>query len=171
MSCKTRENAIVKLQNLVSNKQLAIDIEAGIYEYTINYLTEKGVVDHRFENAIFSKIYSSTLISNYINLDKKSYIKNTRLLGRLKKKEFDPKTLAMMTREYKFPEHWKPYTDEKLKRDKALYETRTETATDTFKCSRCRKRKCTYYQLQTRSADEPMTTFVTCLNCGKRWKC
>ena len=31
--------------------------------------------------------------------------------------------------------------------------------------------KCTYYQLQTRSADEPMTTFVTCINCGNRWKC
>lgn len=31
-------------------------------------------------------------------------------------------------------------------------------------------RKTTYYQMQTRSADEPMTTFVTCVNCGNRWK-
>ena len=31
--------------------------------------------------------------------------------------------------------------------------------------------QCSYYQLQTRSADEPMTTFVTCINCGARWKC
>lgn len=23
---------------------------------------------------------------------------------------------------------------------------------------------------QTRSADEPMTTFVTCTNCGNKWK-
>ena len=43
-------------------------------------------------------------------------------------------------------------------------------ATDQYQCGRCHKRLCTYYQLQTRSADEPMTTFVTCLNCGKRWK-
>ena len=27
-----------------------------------------------------------------------------------------------------------------------------------------------YIQLQTRSADEPMTTFVLCLECGNRWK-
>jgi transcription elongation factor S-II len=40
-----------------------------------------------------------------------------------------------------------------------------------FQCSRCKMRTTTYYQLQTRSADEPMTTFVTCLNCNKRWKC
>ena len=35
----------------------------------------------------------------------------------------------------------------------------------------CGKNKCTYYELQTRSADEPMTTFVSCLNCGNHWKC
>eukprot|EP00439_Symbiodinium_sp_Y106_P042252 s4841_g5.t1 len=30
--------------------------------------------------------------------------------------------------------------------------------------------KTTYFQMQTRSSDEPMTTFVTCLTCGNRWK-
>jgi DNA-directed RNA polymerase subunit M/transcription elongation factor TFIIS len=39
-----------------------------------------------------------------------------------------------------------------------------------FTCGRCKKRKTTYYELQTRSADEPMTAFITCLNCNKRWK-
>lgn len=38
-----------------------------------------------------------------------------------------------------------------------------------FKCAKCGQRKCSYRQLQTRSADEPMTTFVTCV-CGHRWK-
>ena len=40
-----------------------------------------------------------------------------------------------------------------------------------FTCGRCKSKKTTYYQLQTRSADEPMTTFVSCLNCEKNWKC
>ena len=40
-----------------------------------------------------------------------------------------------------------------------------------FKCRKCGKRECSYYQLQTRSADEPMTNFITCLNCGSNWKC
>jgi len=44
------------------------------------------------------------------------------------------------------------------------------TSTDMFKCSKCGKRETTYYQLQTRSADEPMTTFHTCIPCGHRWK-
>jgi len=44
------------------------------------------------------------------------------------------------------------------------------TKTDFFKCGKCKKNNCTYNQLQTRSADEPMTTFVMCNECGNRWK-
>ena len=40
-----------------------------------------------------------------------------------------------------------------------------------FTCPRCKSKKTTYYQLQTRSADEPMTTFCSCLACDKNWKC
>lgn len=46
----------------------------------------------------------------------------------------------------------------------------TAAETDQFKCNRCQQRRCKYYQMQTRSADEPMTTFVTCVNCGNRWR-
>jgi len=39
-----------------------------------------------------------------------------------------------------------------------------------FRCRKCRSTKVDYYQLQTRSADEGMTTFFTCGDCGKRWR-
>ncbi|KAJ1020150.1 hypothetical protein NDA16_004430 [Ustilago loliicola] len=45
-----------------------------------------------------------------------------------------------------------------------------EAETDAFQCGRCKQRKTRYYQMQTRSADEPMTTFVTCTNCNHKWK-
>lgn len=63
--------------------------------------------------------------------------------------------------------------NEKIK-EKALLECERGAApkasTDQFKCGRCGKKETTYYQLQTRSADEPMTTFVTCVNCNNHWK-
>ena len=63
--------------------------------------------------------------------------------------------------------------NEKLKQ-KALFECergqQPKATTDQFKCGRCGQRKCTYYQMQTRSADEPMTTYVTCVACNNRWK-
>eukprot|EP00123_Amoebidium_parasiticum_P016875 comp23619_c0_seq1/m.40213 comp23619_c0_seq1/g.40213 ORF comp23619_c0_seq1/g.40213 comp23619_c0_seq1/m.40213 type:complete len:327 (-) comp23619_c0_seq1:304-1284(-) len=46
----------------------------------------------------------------------------------------------------------------------------TTTTTDMFKCGKCKKNNCSYFQMQTRSADEPMTTFVTCNVCGNKWK-
>ncbi|KAJ8632962.1 hypothetical protein MRB53_026298 [Persea americana] len=59
-------------------------------------------------------------------------------------------------------------------KEKALFDCERggppKATTDQFKCGRCGQRKATYYQLQTRSADEPMTTFVTCVNCNNHWK-
>ena len=68
------------------------------------------------------------------------------------------------------PKMWKELIEAKIKRDKNLTEIDMYAATDEFHCSKCKKNLCTYYQLQTRSADEPMTTFVTCLSCGNNWK-
>lgn len=39
-----------------------------------------------------------------------------------------------------------------------------------FTCSKCKSNKTSFYEKQTRSSDEPMTVFITCLNCGKHWK-
>ena len=41
---------------------------------------------------------------------------------------------------------------------------------DSLECGKCKKKKVSYTQAQTRSADEPMTTFCICMNCGNRWK-
>ena len=39
-----------------------------------------------------------------------------------------------------------------------------------FVCRKCKGTKCSHYSMQTRSSDEPMTVFVCCLTCGKRWR-
>jgi len=68
------------------------------------------------------------------------------------------------------PERWMDKLRQTAERDKALYSRKT-TASMQMYCSACKKKtNCDYYQMQTRSADEPMTTFVTCLECDKRWK-
>ena len=58
-----------------------------------------------------------------------------------------------------------------LARDSMFYLTdQGGGSTDMFKCEKCGKRNCSYTQAQTRSADEPMTTFISCLECGHHWK-
>ncbi|KAI4306567.1 hypothetical protein L6164_029832 [Bauhinia variegata] len=83
-----------------------------------------------------------------------------------------PEWLLNMTSEEMASERRKK-ENEQIKQ-KALFECerglQPKATTDQFKCGRCGQRKTTYYQIQTRSADEPMTTYVTCVVCNNRWK-
>ena len=60
--------------------------------------------------------------------------------------------------------------DRQKAKDKLEYSKTMGTVTDMYKCGVCKKNKTSYYSLQTRSCDEPMTTFVKCLMCGNKWK-
>ena len=84
--------------------------------------------------------------------------------------EINPVDLAKMSSYDTYPEIWTELLDKKTKRDKMKYEIKQEAMTEMFKCRKCSSRKCSYYELQTRSADEPMTQFINCLDCGNRWK-
>lgn len=157
----------------VSKRRLTVAagfIETGIYNESIN-IANKSNITACWKSNIFKNLYKNICIDIYSNLNPQTYINNKRLISRLIEKEFHPKQIASMEYQRMFPEVWKDILDEKNKRDRYLYEINTEMTTDSYTCSRCHKKECTYYQLQTRSADEPMTTFVTCLNCGKRWRC
>tara|TARA_B110000208_G_scaffold189540_1_gene251300 strand:+ start:11615 stop:12160 length:546 start_codon:yes stop_codon:yes gene_type:complete len=162
-----------KLKKKLTKKNITSisnNIEKAIFEKTVVFSKTNGV-DQSDDNANFTSIYANIAIGIYTNLDSNSYIGNKRLFTRLVEKEFTEKELIDMKHIQLFPERWKTLIDTKSKRDRYLFEVNEEMATDTYTCGRCFKKRCTYYQLQTRSADEPMTTFVTCLNCGKRWRC
>ncbi|XP_046385852.1 transcription elongation factor S-II [Ischnura elegans] len=83
-----------------------------------------------------------------------------------------PQRLAIMSAEEMASDEMKALR-EKFKKeaiDDAQLATVQGTKTSLLKCAKCKKRNCTYNQVQTRSADEPMTTFVLCNECGNRWK-
>lgn len=70
-------------------------------------------------------------------------------------------------------------SQEHKERDKALEKENLNNAqvaqpeksiSDALTCGKCGQKKVSYTQAQTRSADEPMTTFCECLHCGNRWK-
>ena len=62
------------------------------------------------------------------------------------------------------------FNPEKWIKNDLQKEDETIESSGLFKCPKCKFRKTTYYSMQTRSADEPMTNFITCLNCNHRWK-
>lgn len=63
--------------------------------------------------------------------------------------------------------------DRELEREnmlKAQVPMAQKSISDSLQCGNCKQRKVSYSQAQTRSADEPMTTFCECTVCGHRWK-
>ena len=93
---------------------------------------------------------------------------------RLKNKEVEARRLAELGPEQLWPEgRWATLALQRKRRELDLEKARVndENYSGMFKCGKCKSTKTTYYQLQTRSADEPMTTFITCMNCSNRWKC
>lgn len=147
----------------------ATDMEIGIYNSTIEYCSSRSIV-LSWTNDLFREAYLAKARSIYANLNTDTYINNTRLLDRFKDKEFKPHEIATMSHEQLFPEHWKSIVDKEMMRFKAAYEITQVAMTDQITCGKCKKNKITYIELQTRSADEPMTHFYTCLVCGNRWK-
>jgi len=161
-----RNNIRAKLNEYIQDENLSKNLEKGIYNYAIKEANTQKVIK-LWDNPKFVLIYKNRLYSIFSNLknDTEGYIeqiKNGTLL---------PQNFAYMTHQELNPTKWKELIDKKMIVDKNKYETNVEAATDTFTCRKCKSKKCTYYQLQTRSADEPMTTFVTCIDCGCRWKC
>jgi len=159
-----RENIRKKLGIILNDDKKALNLEKGIFNYSLKEASLRKVVK-KWDNAYFVHIYTDHLRSIYNNLKDNSYILNQISTGDLK-----PHTVAFMTHQEMRPDIWETMIQAKIKRDKHKFDTNVEAATDVFKCRRCKSNKTTYYQQQIRSADEPMTTFITCLDCGNRWK-
>jgi len=144
-------------------------IEASIYDNICKECEKKNIIK-RWENIFFKKAYVNKVRSIYSNLKSDSYVKNDYLSEKVYNNEIDLNNIANMSFPELFPDRWKVFMDIKNTKNKKLFENKQEAMTDQFKCGRCKSRKCTYYELQTRSADEGMTIFVTCLDCGAKWK-
>lgn len=145
------------------------DLEKGIFNVTLQEAKKRGIRCH-WENPDFQEIYKLMARRTVANLDPTSYIGNKRLIQRLQDNEFPAHQVPFMTPRELYPEHWQELADEQLKRETTMLDGPQMEGSDMFKCNRCGKSKTRYWEMQTRSADEPMTIFIRCLNCGKEWR-
>jgi DNA-directed RNA polymerase subunit M/transcription elongation factor TFIIS len=158
------KHASVKL-NEEQLTQYSTNIEIGVYNYTIKEASHKKIVK-KWDNHLFVRLYIDRLRGIYIN------IKNPALLNQLCSGEIQAQAIAFMTHQEFNPDRWRDLIEKKRVRDASKLNNKVEASTDLYTCPirTCRSKKCTYYEMQTRSADEPTTVFVTCLECGKNWR-
>ena len=160
---KFRENVRTKLTPILDDEVLSTNLEKGIYNYSIKEANSKKIIK-KWDNPYFSQLYLDRLRSVYVNL------KNIELLEQVKNKEITPQTLAFMTHQEMNPGQWKTLIEQKTKRDANKFTTNIQASTDMFTCRRCKSKRSSFFEMQTRSADEPSTIFITCLDCGGKSK-
>ena len=147
----------------------AQNIEIGIYNACVETALRMSS-ERRWACPRFVMLYHNRARAVYSNLLPTSYVGNTRLITRLARREFLPHQLAFMSPLELCPERWQDILDEKRRLEELRSEIEKQQYSTIFYCRKCHQRKTTYYQLQTRSADEPMTVFITCQVCGNKWR-
>lgn len=151
-----RHMIINDLNSIFVDELISKNIEISLYNHTIEYCKEHNV-ECCWENIMFKHIYVTKTMHSLFRLRNSSYVRDALI-----NKTTDPCTIGWMHFEEFYPNmHEVSKTEEES----------VQQEDGMFKCRKCNSLKTTYYSLQTRSSDEPMTCFVTCTECKNRWKC
>ena len=175
---------IAEVYNLPKTNAKVKNTEISIHNWVISQTKPD---EASWENRYFRGRYKQRLLSVLFNMKK-----NPALVEAIKTKEVNPADIGGMAPEHMWPDG--PYAKTEVElREK---ETQKELARLKFEagyegiltCPKCKSKKTSYYQMQTRSADEvrftftfsllfdskltlqqPATNFCSCI-CGHRWR-
>lgn len=171
MENPTRKFVIEKLAQVLDlsvDDNLCTDLEKCIVRHSEKRSRDSGI-EAAWDNHRFTNIYKHKFLSLKTNLIENPGLK-TQLVNRrlsvldivdMRPEELCPKGRYAVQMEQRIHKELRKESNARAAKNQEGF----------FTCNRCKSKKTTYYQLQTRSADEPMTTYVSCLNCDKNWKC
>lgn len=171
MENPTRCFVIKRLSDLLEipeDDTICLNLEKNILNHSIEKC--KNPNDAAWENHRFVNVYKHKFLQLQYNLRQSPELKTKIVKKLLKTKD----VINMNPDELWYDGPYAKRIEEKIHLDmrkQYLAKEAKDSLVGFFTCGRCKSKKTTYYQLQTRSADEPMTTFVSCLNCEKNWKC
>uniref|UniRef100_A0A6C0HUQ6 TFIIS-type domain-containing protein n=1 Tax=viral metagenome TaxID=1070528 RepID=A0A6C0HUQ6_9ZZZZ len=153
---KKRDDVVHKFSKFLG-PDISLDIEKSIYNFSLEY-AENNNTPFLLENIYLSKADELHCLLTGENLQK--------IIKFINDKKIDAKKIAFMRQnDLNLLVSNKNYVDIIKKRElnMMLSEKKGSSA---FECKKCKKRKCSITEKQTRAADEPATQFITCLECG-----
>jgi DNA-directed RNA polymerase subunit M/transcription elongation factor TFIIS len=171
IDCAIRDKVIENFNEVLQNLSLAQQLELALLQRTQKQSIQDEV-DVDWGNRVFWNMYRNKAIFIYENLrGKNSYVQNDQeWCSKIQSGDITPKEFVEMNLVDVCPSRWKETLQKIIELEKKLYSRNMAGSVRRY-CKSCKKEtKCEQFQLQTRSADEPMTTFVTCLECDKKWK-
>lgn len=136
------------LSNLSLNEKKQVNIEKSVFNWVVKESNVLNISDEKH------------MLHMYVQkmMDIQLYFQSFSLEEAIKNDEIKSKDVGFLMFHEINSKKWEPIVYQNDNND------------GIFQCRKCKSKKTTYYSLQTRSADEPMTNFITCLSCGNRWK-
>jgi len=152
-----RGEAISKFALLLKDIDLALKLEAGVFEFTLVYANTRNYLQE-----LMSAIYNDKIYELIQNLDDSNSLQNKTLTKALLDGSILAQSVAFLRPQDLHPDRWN-YLIKKanLKEEKK----KNMAVTDLYQCWKCKERRCRVSESQTRGADEAITKFITCLNC------
>lgn len=135
---------------------------------------EVGELGEALENELFTHFDKAAYLvkarSIRFNLGKNLALKERFIAG-----DITPSALAQMSSQDMASEEHQRLREQVMKEQTEARRSDWQVVNNApsegmFKCGKCQSKHTITEQKQTRGADEPMTTFVKCLNCGSSWK-
>lgn len=157
-----RANNQIKINNVIDNIDMAIKIEMSVFEYSLIYC-----LNNHYDPKFLKSIYDDKIYNILLNLDSKNHIKNKTFKQNLLAGKINPKEVAFMAPAQMHPEKWQYWIKKKEYKE---WRENSIAYSDTYQCGKCKERKCKITQLQTRSADEGATIYVSCMVCHHTFK-
>jgi len=167
-----------KNENKFDINGMAKDIEKNILKITYNECNFYGEIikipkSKDIYTSQFIDLYKSNMRCFLSNCNKNGYIKNTNFIEEIYNNTFTPKQISEYILEFPqifFKSRNQKYYDYIEEQENVAYDKDKLNINSEYKCRKCKQNKCTANQAQLRSADEPMSTLITCLNCNNRWQ-
>lgn len=153
-----------KTKGIDGGESISGNIEKSVFNYTIREATTKNIV-RKWTNEYFVHLYTDKLRSVYMNLTSSTTFMNSIIKG-----DVVAKDVAFLSHQQINPTRWKDIIEKKQVRDESKLTSGVKSNTSLYTCKKCKSKNCTFYEAQTRSADEASTIFVTCLDCGRNFK-
>lgn len=161
----TRTLAVSKFNEFL-NEKTSKKLEISLFNFII-VKSRAEKIERSWENNQFRLFYANKARSLYFNL------KNGVLKNKIENKDFDIKHIPYMEPWDLWPEKYEKIFQKKLAKEMIQLQREVEAQSCTqgmFTCEKCHSNSTTFFSLQTRSADEPMTNYITCIACGHKWK-
>ena len=145
-----------KLKFILKDATMGTNCEKSVYNITIQKSKGGYHIKQLWSSQPFKELYKR------MSMKMTYLLKDETLVNKVRNGEYRIQDIVFMKNSELYPEKY---------RKNVVIKNMEEFVKDSvFQCGNCKSRKITYYQLQIRSADEPMTTFFTCVSCNKRWK-